>query len=366
MKPILLIGEALGKNEDRAKVGFVGPSGIELLKMLNEAEVIELTETDRSYLHRYYNSGDPNQIDMIWNLHPEIIRTNVFNLHPHGDNLKNLCGEKSQALAGWPKLGTMGWIRAEFGPELERLGDEILTIDPNLIICLGNTPLWALSGHTGVSKLRGTTFLSDHCVAGYKCLIAYHPAAVIRQWELRPVTIIDLSKAVEENSHAEVTRPECHIWIEPNLEDLERFYNEHILGCKILSVDIETSGNQITCIGFAPRKEIALVVPIHDDRAKGRNYWKSAEDERQCWSFIRRILEDKSIPKLFQNGAYDLAFIWRTVGIATMGASEDTMLLHHALLPESLKGLGFLGSVYTSHGPWKTERKSNETIKRDE
>jgi len=78
------------------------------------------------------------------------------------------------------------------------------------------------------------------------------------------------------------------------------------------------------------------------------------------------VLEDQSIPKVFQNGLYDIAFLWRAYGIRTMGGSDDTMLLHHALQPESLKGLGFLGSVYTNHGAWKSERKGTETtIKRD-
>jgi len=54
------------------------------------------------------------------------------------------------------------------------------------------------------------------------------------------------------------------------------------------------------------------------------------------------------------------------VGIRVLGAAHDTMLLHHALQPESLKGLGFLGSIYTDHGPWKAERKGTDTIKRDE
>jgi len=78
------------------------------------------------------------------------------------------------------------------------------------------------------------------------------------------------------------------------------------------------------------------------------------------------VLEDQSIPKLFQNGLYDIPFILRTTGIAVQGAAHDTMLLHHALQPESLKGLGFLGSIYTDHGPWKVERKGTDTIKRDE
>jgi hypothetical protein len=42
------------------------------------------------------------------------------------------------------------------------------------------------------------------------------------------------------------------------------------------------------------------------------------------------------------------------------------MLLHHALHPESEKGLGFLGSVYTNEASWKLMRGKSETIKREE
>jgi len=33
------------------------------------------------------------------------------------------------------------------------LVNELITVNPNLILCLGNTALWAMSGKTGVSKL---------------------------------------------------------------------------------------------------------------------------------------------------------------------------------------------------------------------
>jgi uracil-DNA glycosylase family 4 len=95
-------------------------------------------------------------------------------------------------------LLTSKYVRREFEPQLERLGDEILNLDPNLIICLGNSALWAMAGRTGITKLRGTTLLSTHCVSGYKLLPTYHPAAVLRQWELRPTTLADLMKASRE------------------------------------------------------------------------------------------------------------------------------------------------------------------------
>jgi len=46
--------------------------------------------------------------------------------------------------------------------------------------------------------------------------------------------------------------------------------------------------------------------------------------------------------------------------------SEDTMLCHHAIQPESLKGLGFLGSIYSDEATWKGMAKHAKTIKRDD
>ena len=364
MTSIFLLGEAQGENEAQIGKGFVGTSGVELLRMLNEASVITFTPADNEYINRYYQTYDPQMIDCVWNLHPELYRSNVFQQHPPGNKIESFCGGKAEALKGYPALIKGKYVRAEFGHELERLGDELVSCNPNLILCLGNSALWALTGGVGVSKLRGTTCISTHTVSGFKCLPTYHPAAVLRQWELRPVTVLDLMKAARESSFPEIRRKAREIWIEPSIEDIETFYSSHILGCKILSVDIETSGQQITCIGFSPRTDLALVIPFHDSRTKSRSYWPTRELELSCWGIIRRILEDAGIKKVFQNGLYDVAFLWRSVGIGVKGAEEDTMLLHHALQPESLKGLGFLASCYCDEGAWKQMR--TETIKRDE
>lgn len=365
MKPIFLLGEAQGTNEAKINAGFVGASGIELLRMLDESGIITFTAEDRDYLFRFYRNGDPNLIDCIWKLHPEVYRSNVFQQHPPGDKVEWFCGPKKEGLDGYPALIKGKYVRQEFAHELERLGDEILMVDPNLIICLGNSALWAMAGATGISKLRGTTCVSSHTVSGYKCLGTYHPAAVIRQWEIRPTVVIDLMKAKRQAEFPEVIRPPREIWIEPSLEDMQRFYDEHISRCELLSIDIETAGRSITCIGFAPSTRTSLVVPFLDTRRKDGNYWPTATDERQAWAFVRRVCESR-ISKLFQNGMYDIAFLWQSYGIRCFNATHDTMLASHAQQPEALKGLGFLGSIFTDEGPWKTQRKKTETIKRDE
>ncbi len=364
MKPIVLVGEARGEHEDKYNSCFIGPSGAQLLRMLHEAEIIRLSNFDREYLHRWYTARDPTALEAIWGLHPEVYRTNVFQIHPPRNDLDHFTGPKAEGLPGFPAL-TKKHVRKEFAPQLERLGDEILDHNPNVVICLGNTAIWALAGRVGITKIRGTTLLSTHTVADYKLLPTFHPAAILRQWDNRPTVIADLIKAKRESSYPEIRRPHREIWIEPSLTDIRDFTQSYILGCDLLSVDIETSGSRITCIGFAPSPRIGIVIPFDDERRANRSYWPTLETERECWQIVNDILSDKSIPKLFQNGLYDISFLYRAYGIKTLNAAHDTMLLQHALQPESLKGLGYLGSLYTDEFAWKTMRKKTKTIKRD-
>jgi DNA polymerase I-like protein with 3'-5' exonuclease and polymerase domains len=76
------------------------------------------------------------------------------------------------------------------------------------------------------------------------------------------------------------------------------------------------------------------------------------------------IICELNVPKVFQNGLYDIHFLWRKYGIAPARCEHDTMLLHHALHPEMLKGLGFLGSLYSTEPAWKLMRpKGKQTLK---
>jgi hypothetical protein len=238
-------------------------------------------------------------------------------------------------------------------------------LKPNIAVLLGNTAVWALLGSTGISKLRGSVCYSS-IIPTLKCLPTYHPAAVLRQWDLRPITILDLQKAKRESEFPEVRRPERTIYVEPTFEEME-WYNDNFLApARRVSFDIETSGQQITCIGFAPDHLSAIVIPFYDNRKATGSYWPTLEDELRAWSYVRHVLNSDR-PKVAQNGLYDIHFLWRSYGIAVRNFEDDTMLLHHALQPESEKGLAFLGSVYTNETSWKLMRaRGKTTIKRDE
>lgn len=338
MHKIALLGEAWGAEEARQRMPFVGPAGWHLTKMLEEAGI------NRA----------------------ECFITNVFNLQPGPKNdLETLCTSKKEGLANLPPLRPAKYLQPQYASELARCEEELKSWKPNLIIALGGTASWFLLHSGAITKLRGTV-VAAVCPAGIKVLPTFHPAAVLRDWSLRHVTVLDLMKARRESEFPDIRRPQRRLWIEPSITDLWSFYDSHIRSASRISFDIETSGEQITCIGFATEIHIGIVVPFVDNRKSGGSYWGDADTELEAWNFVRKVLGTRTT-KIAQNGAYDLHFLWRRYGIVINGEFEDTMLMHHALQPESQKGLGFLGSVYTNEASWKLMRtRGKETIKREE
>jgi len=340
MTKIALVGEAWGEAEERERAPFVGAAGYQLNSLLKDAGI-----------PRY-----------------ECFLTNVFNLRPKPTNkIDNLCAKKADVRHNLPALRPGHYIRDEFLPELDRLYREIGALRPNLVVALGGTASWALLHDSRITKLRGAVATST-VLPGQKVLPTFHPSYILQgSYDQRPVVVLDLLKAKREAEFPEVRRPHRTIYIEPLLSEIEWFINTFIMPSKCISVDIETVERIITCIGFSPSKEIAMVIPFRDLRKPSKTYWGSLDAEVKAWALVRKIL-DLPIPKVFQNGLYDMHFLWKIYGIRPRAVEHDTMLLHHALQPESQKSLDFLGSVYTDEAAWKLvmRSKNKSTIKREE
>lgn len=333
---MVLLGEAWGADEEAEGKPFVGMAGKILNGMLRQIGI------DRS----------------------QCLVTNVFNLRPEPKNdITNLCGPKDEGIAGLPALTKGKYVQARYAAELKRLREELAAAKPNVVVALGATACWALCGTTGIKNFRGAPLWSaSHKV---KVLPTYHPAAVGRDWALRPIVLSDLDKAKREALYPEIRRPSRDIYIEPTLNDLVEFEYKFIRTSPYLSIDIETKGDQITCIGFAPSTDRCLVVPFYDPGQRSGNYWLTLADELKAWAWVRRMCGlNKRL--VFQNGVYDMHFLWRRYGIPCPFAEDDTMLHHHALQPEMEKGLGFMGTLYTDEAAWKFMRSDHDTVKRED
>lgn len=365
---LLIIGEAWGEDEAQTHKAFVGTSGKLLWEMLGQALPDTAPEMHSKSLWESYRLGNAwIRNRERWLEEAGISYTNVLNFRPNANNLESLCSPKKDLPNNYdyPALTKGKYLRPEYLPELARLLVEIERARPNCILAAGNSACWALLHATNIGAIRGSVTLSV-TDPQTKVVPCYHPAAILRQWQWRPVTIADIIKASREAEFKELIRPHRRVIINPSLYDIVQWYNSLMSGpSDPLAVDTETIWGQVSCIGFARSRSDALVIPLVDKSKPGASYWHHPEEETVVWNIIKSILTS-DIPKLFQNGMYDLQYIIK-MGIKPRNLAEDTMLLHHAMFPEMRKGLGFLASIYSNEAAWKLMgRPKADTVKRDE
>ena len=281
------------------------------------------------------------------------------------NDIKQFCTDRHNKLDNYPPVVSGKYIDGSHRSELLRLHNELNREAPNVIVASGTAALWALCGR-GKSKpisaksFRGAPIRSD---LGYKVIPTYSISGLFRDWSNRPVVLSDLAKALTESTFPEVRRPVREIWVNPTFEDLELFKTHYIDPSPDLSIDIETLDKYITSIAFAPREDVSLVIPLI--RKSLTPYWPNPQTELAVWNFIKTLCGlKKNI--IGQNFMFDMHRLWRTYGVPVPHAQNDTMLLHHSLYIELEKGLGFLGSVYTTEARWKGRRKHESMKKEDE
>jgi uracil-DNA glycosylase len=373
----IMIGEAWGEQEDQYGVPFAGASGREFARMLIESgwDIDDLL----AHAVEQLSTRDFLAAREEWLQRASVLLTNVFALRPTNNNLAYLCTARSDLPTSYalPPIRSENprYVKEDYLPHLQRLRTEVEHDPRNLAIALGGTACWSLVGSHAIGRLRGaisTARGGPSALTGIKVLSTYHPAAIFRAWQWRVIVLADLIKAKREAAFAEVRRPAREVLVNPSIEDVE-WWTQHTLltwenepeRFAFLAPDIETMNGQIRCIGFARSRSESLVIPFIKD-LRGASYWENEDDELRAWYAVRALL-DSPLPKIFQNGVFDLQYLIRA-GLRIRNAMHDTMLLHHALYPELQKGLGFLGSVYTNEPAWKTMRlrKGEEELKRDE
>lgn len=335
---IALVGEAPGSDEETLGIPFVGESGQELARMLRDAGIAKsecyqtnvLLERPGRIAERLYPGktiiGNLNDWEHIY------VAKDRAGSHPPVDKGKYCHPDVA-------------------GAALERLKQELISLRPNIVIALGNKAMWALCGVGGISRVRGTPCEST-LVPGLKVLPTFHPAAILRQWENRPIVVTDLAKAKREAEFPEIRRPRRLIYVPESIDDVLAWEKE-FLPCDLLSVDVETAIGQITDLSFASSDKECLWIPFWDLTKPDASAWPW-EVEVWLWRWIKKILEGP-IPKLGQNFIYDTQYFIKH-GIQPRNIEHDAMLLHHSMWPGLMKGLEFQASVHTSEPAWKLHR----------
>ena len=290
--------------------------------------------------------------------------TNVFNMSPKGRySWESFFTGKKDGVPHLKPIKKGKYLKQEYFQELNRLWKQIEGYDPNLVIACGDLATWATcTGDNPIDSARGRLTEGNSAISRRKVLPVYSSQQVQANFSYKMIQHFDLKKAAREIVSPEFHRPQRFLHIEPTLEDLEEFYQQYIIPSPNLSTDIETKGDMITCISFAPTLDRALVVPFFSEETEDGNYWPDYKSEYLAWVFCRRMLKlGKRVAG--QNYQFDMQHELRSMGIPNPDFTDDTMLLHHVLQPELKKGLGFLASLYTEEIQWKGMHHVSHTDK---
>lgn len=271
-------------------------------------------------------------------------------------------GLEPYASGRFPPIGKAGYLEPGKFEHLDRLFADLDKLKPNVVVPMGDTALWALTGMTDISLFRGTI---SRARTGYKIVPTFHPAFLFHSYDKLVFIVKDFEKAARQAESPEVKLPKREVVIPTRVAEIGEFYQDELKG-RVIGADIETmpAYKAITCISFAGNNELAMTVPFVNLDKKSRSYWGSPALEVAALKSTIGILRSPE-EKLFQNGSYDVQWIfekWKTI---VRNYTRDTRLLHHALYPELEKSLAFLGSNYCDVPPWKTYSASRAE-KRDE
>ena len=315
---IVIVGEAPGRTEVQTGRPFSGQAGQLLNKMLAQVGI----NRDDCYL------------------------TNVIKERPPNNNIKHFIDLSRKE----PQFNNNAQAKlTDFYHELEAL-------NPNIIIALGNTGMWALTDKKGVTKWRGSILETTYCP---KVLVTNHPASCLygdtregTNFKNKHYIIHDLTRAAKHSTYrGSLDLSEYDYILEPDFDFCVDYLNRSRFERRV-AFDIEVAGTEVSCISFAFTKYRAISIPFIKE---GREYF-TPNEETHIWKLIASVLEDPGIEKLTQNGTFDATFLYNKYGIRTTNI-HDTMIAHSILFPDFPKNLGFQTTWYTEIPYYKDEGK---------
>lgn len=369
--PIVVVAESWGAEEAVQCLPLVGESGKELTRILLDAGL-----NPNEILYTNVVSKQPQSNEMWRFFEPEITaktKPQVRGLHPTQLVLE----------------------------ELNRLYRQIAAHPRRLIITLGNWALWAFHSElecktlhksnsrpipkelktrvpVGIQTWRGSMLYTNPIpdiadavateqIRNLKLLPIYHPAAILRQWGLRDVTVHDL-RTRPCKALADDWRKQTNFLFSPSFDTcisvldgwIEKAQHEPLQ----LACDIETLFRSIvTCIGFADAPDFAISIPLirrNDDATGVEPYW-SFEQELELFRRIRALLVHPNVRWIGQNFIYDTQYILRDYGVCPV-LFHDTMIAQNVIFPGEPKALPHIASLYNEYyWYWKDEKGDEDT-----
>lgn len=346
---VMIVGEAPGAEEEASGKPFVGMSGRELDRMLGEAGIAR----------------------------SECYVTNVCRIRPPGNDIAAFIAQTKKEITNAHVNHNGKFVLPPIIDGLRRLHVEIESVNPSIIIALGNTSLWALTGRWGITKWRGSMLTTNSYRRGdgtigwggtgsgdinplvcWKVIPTLHPAAVLRQWNLRATTVHDLRRAARFRDGSAYPTPAWAFTVRPSLDQtlriLESLLSRASRESYRLSFDLETRAAHIACAGLAWSYTDAICIPFMTS-SNNEGYW-SEEEEALIVMRLYQLLTHPKIEVIGQNLLYDAQYTYRH-WLFVPRVVMDTMIAQHSLFSDLPKSLAYICSIYCSfYQFWKEDK----------
>lgn len=197
-----------------------------------------------------------------------------------------------------------------------RLIGELELAGVTTAVALGNSAAQALTGRTGVTKLRIGSGIPSSFDPGLRVVSTLHPAYCLRNADGFPSLVVDVGKVV--NPGVVFTPPKYTVVTDSLVAS--QVIRQLLRGSEPLVVDIETNVEKDA--GFDhPNQHGMLCVGVG---RRGEGYFVFAERAltKSFWAWLKLLLRRRGV--VAQNGKFDLAGLYRFIGAVPL--KFDTML----------------------------------------
>lgn len=221
-------------------------------------------------------------------------------------------------------------------------------LQPRVIVPLGPVALSVVAPaeRRSVDKWHLSIFPS---ILGPKCIPLLAPERILRNFKEIFFLTFGAHRIAKQSTFSEINSVQRTFKVRPTLQESLAALKA-LEFAEWLSVDIETSQGQITCISFAATPTSAISIPTLQ-----RDYTNEIEF-LQLWQAIARCLASKA-KKVGQNFNYDMTYLAK-YGVRVRNFAHDTMIAQKYLHPEAPMGLDTIARLYTEEPYWKDEAKN--------
>ena len=238
------------------------------------------------------------------------------------------------------------------------LEEEIKSVDPDILIPMGNKSLKFCINRVGLTKIRGNAQVVNILDRDRIVLPIVHPDMVDKKpiYKRYIIQDFDTLKELYQNGMSQISGVNYRY-----LETVEEVKSElaRMKHSPRLVFDLETTGkspymdySKIVCISLTDKTHYGVVIPLfkHDT--------PFSEDElKEVSACLKDLLEDPKIAKCAHNGKFDIEWLKRCMNIDVANFNFDTIFGHYLAISEEqgTQGLKSQAWEFTDMGGYDNE-----------